>query len=63
VAGRIRSIEKCSDLTGNRTRDFPASSIVPQPTTLPSVLVRLLDITSTVHVSNFILLRGPLKAC
>jgi hypothetical protein len=31
----ITSIEKCSDLIGNRTHDLPACSIVPQPTTLP----------------------------
>jgi hypothetical protein len=35
VAGSIRSIEKSNDLIGNRTRDFPTCSIVPQPTTLP----------------------------
>jgi hypothetical protein len=35
VAGRIRSIEKSNDLIGNRAGDFPAFSIVPQPTTLP----------------------------
>jgi hypothetical protein len=29
------SIEKSNDLIGNRTRDIPACSIVPQPTTLP----------------------------
>jgi hypothetical protein len=34
VAGRIRSIEKSSDLIGNRIRDLPAYSIVPQPTML-----------------------------
>jgi hypothetical protein len=34
-AGRIRSIEKFNDLIGNRARDLPARSIVPQPTTLP----------------------------
>jgi hypothetical protein len=32
VAGRIRSIEKSSELIGNRTRDIP-----PQATTLPRV--------------------------
>jgi hypothetical protein len=37
VAGRIRSIEKSNDLIGNRIRDLPACSIVPQPTTLPRV--------------------------
>jgi hypothetical protein len=34
VTGRIRSIEKSNDIE-NRTRDLPACSIVPQPTTLP----------------------------
>jgi hypothetical protein len=34
-AGRISSIEKPNDLIGNRIRDFPACSTVPQPTTLP----------------------------
>jgi hypothetical protein len=34
AAGMIRSIEKSNDLIGNRTRVFPACSIVPQPTTL-----------------------------
>jgi hypothetical protein len=33
VAGRIRSIEKSNDLIGIRTRDLPACSVVPQPTT------------------------------
>jgi hypothetical protein len=33
--GRIRSIEKSSELIRNRTFDLPACSIVPQPTTLP----------------------------
>jgi hypothetical protein len=31
----LRSIEKSNDLIGIRTRDLPAFSIVPQPTTLP----------------------------
>jgi hypothetical protein len=34
VAGSIRSIEKSSDLIGNRTRDLPTCSTAPQPTTL-----------------------------
>jgi hypothetical protein len=34
AGGRIRWIEKSNDLIGNRTRDLPASSIVPQPTAL-----------------------------
>jgi hypothetical protein len=39
TAGRIRSIEKSNDLSGNKTRDLPACSIVPQPTT-PALLYR-----------------------
>jgi hypothetical protein len=35
AAGRIRSIKKFNDLVGNRTHDFPACSIVSQPTALP----------------------------
>jgi hypothetical protein len=35
AAGRIRSIKKSNDLFGNRSRDLPACSIVPQSTTLP----------------------------
>jgi hypothetical protein len=31
AAGRSTSIEKYNDLIGNRTRDLPPSSIVPQP--------------------------------
>jgi hypothetical protein len=38
AAGRIRSIEKSNDLIGIRTRDLPACSIVPQPTTMPRAL-------------------------
>jgi hypothetical protein len=34
-AGRIRWIEKFSDVIGNLTRNLPACSIVPQPTMLP----------------------------
>jgi hypothetical protein len=34
AAGMIRSIEKSNDLIGNQTRDLPAFSITPQPTTL-----------------------------
>jgi hypothetical protein len=35
AAGKIRSIEKFSDLVGNRTNDLPACSIVTQLITLP----------------------------
>jgi hypothetical protein len=34
AAARIRSFEQRNDLIGNRTRDIPACSIVPQPTML-----------------------------
>jgi hypothetical protein len=34
-AGRIRSIEISDNLVGNRTRDLPACSILPQSITLP----------------------------
>jgi hypothetical protein len=33
--GKIRSIEKFSHLIGNRTRDLPACSILPESCTLP----------------------------
>jgi hypothetical protein len=32
----LGQLEKSNDLIGNRTRDLPDYSIVPQPTTLPS---------------------------
>jgi hypothetical protein len=41
AAGKIRSTEKSNDFNGNWTRDHPASSIVPQPTTLPRAPVRI----------------------
>jgi hypothetical protein len=34
MAGSFRSIENSSNLIGNRTRDLPACSILPQPTRL-----------------------------
>jgi hypothetical protein len=42
AAGRIRSIEKSNELIGNRTRDHPACSIVPQVTTLPRGQLRII---------------------
>jgi hypothetical protein len=39
AAGRIKSIEKPSDLIVNRTRRPPACSIVPRSTTLPRATV------------------------
>jgi hypothetical protein len=35
AAGKITSIEKSSDLIGNRIRDLQACSTVPEPTTPP----------------------------
>jgi hypothetical protein len=37
AAGRIMSMKNSSDIIGNRTRDFPTCSAVPQPTALPRV--------------------------
>jgi hypothetical protein len=38
AGGKIRSIKQSSDLIGNRTRDFPLRSTVPQSTTLKFLL-------------------------
>jgi hypothetical protein len=35
AAGRIMSMKNSSDTIGNRTRDLPTYSTVPQPTTSP----------------------------
>ena len=35
VAGKIKSMKKPNDRIGNRTRDLPACSAVPQPTAPP----------------------------
>jgi hypothetical protein len=35
AAGKIRSMKKSIDTIGNRTREFPACSAVPQPTVPP----------------------------
>jgi hypothetical protein len=37
AAGRITSIKNSNDTIGNRTRDLPACSAVPQPTAQPRV--------------------------
>jgi hypothetical protein len=36
-AGRIRSVEESNDFNASRTRDLPACSTVPEPTTLPDM--------------------------
>jgi hypothetical protein len=38
AAGRIKSIDKYNYLIGNRTRDLPPCSIVPQSNTLLKIL-------------------------
>ena len=38
TAGRIRSMQNCSDPNGNRTRDHPACTAVPQQNALPCTL-------------------------
>jgi hypothetical protein len=38
AAGRAMSMKNSSDVMGYRTRDLPACSVVPQPTTLPLML-------------------------
>jgi hypothetical protein len=35
AAGRIMSMKNSNNTIGNRTRDFPACSAVPQPTAPP----------------------------
>jgi hypothetical protein len=40
AAGMFFLIEKFSELIGNRTRDLPGCSTVPQPTTLASAPLR-----------------------
>ena len=35
AAGRIISMKNCNDTIGNRTRELPACSAVPQPTAPP----------------------------
>jgi hypothetical protein len=40
AAGTIKSMRNPDDPTGNRTRDFPACSTVPQPTAPPWLISR-----------------------
>jgi hypothetical protein len=51
AAGRIRSIEKCNDLIGNRNRDRPACSIVPQLTMLPLAPCKAGDLQLVIYNS------------
>ena len=45
AAGRIMSMKNSSDTIGNRTRDLPACSAVPQPTTPPRTPITIKMIT------------------
>jgi hypothetical protein len=46
AAGRIMSMKNSNDTDGNRTRDLPACSTVPQPTSPTRARVRLLPATT-----------------
>ena len=48
AAGRIMSMKNSNDTIGNRTRDLPDCSAVPQPTVPPRAQIRL----RTFQISN-----------
>jgi hypothetical protein len=52
AVGRTRSIENSSDLIGNLHRDLPASSAVPQPTTLPRPTLRFKIVSTSCTLSS-----------
>jgi hypothetical protein len=43
TVGKIKSNKKPNELIGNRTRDLPTCSIVPQPTALQRSAISLLE--------------------
>ena len=45
AAGRIMSIKNFNDTIGNRTRDLPACTAVPQPTALPRASLKYINLT------------------
>jgi hypothetical protein len=51
-AGRIRSIEKSSDLIEDRTRDSLACNIVRQPTILQLCCATKLKLNSVVNICS-----------
>jgi hypothetical protein len=56
AAGRIMSMKNSNDTIGNRTRDLPACSAVPQPTaprSAPNKVWRY-NVVSTLQVATFI---------
>jgi hypothetical protein len=61
-AGRIRWTVKSSELIGNRTRDLPACSIVPQTTTLPCAPIQELKHKLFKHAVMSSTARSPLSS-
>jgi hypothetical protein len=56
AAGRIMSMKNLNDTIGNRSRDLPASSAVPQPTAPPAAcphIVVILIAKMAIAVSAF----------
>jgi hypothetical protein len=53
AAGRMKSIEKSKYFIFNRTRDLPACSIVPQPTTLTCASLGQTHTNNQLKCSNF----------
>jgi len=54
AVGRIMSMKNFNEPTGNRTRDFPACSAVPQSTVPPlSSMYKYVHVNSTWFVSSF----------
>ena len=64
MAGRIRSTKNSSDIIGTRTRDIPACSAVPQPTSPPRTPKSCVDCVLNVMVhaqkSDFVFRRNEL---
>jgi hypothetical protein len=52
AAERIRSVEKFSDLIGNRIRDLSACTIVFQPTTLPDIIKQRSYLQHVINISK-----------
>jgi hypothetical protein len=58
----VTSIEKSNDLIENRSRDLPAYSIVPQPTTLPRApckYVRGFTLLNSFFLLKVLLIQAP----
>jgi hypothetical protein len=51
ATGSVKSVEKSSDLFGNRPRDLPVCSIVPQPTTLLGSFQYLLRVYAKIVIA------------